>query len=127
MADITITEPTLRFPYQLKYMDLGDGSYAICSYSWMKQSSYKNISTGTTTLVKGSPGTLQRIIMNKPLIGGVITIYDNTAGSGTKIGTITLPVLTLTEDVWCIDYGCAFTTGLTIVTGNAMDVTVIYN
>lgn len=51
------------------------------------------------------------------------TIYDNTAGSGTKIGTIDT-----TAGVQTFLYDVAFSTGLTIVTaaGTASDMTLSY-
>lgn len=49
---------------------------------------YTNISTNATTVVKSAPGHLHCVIVNK--FGGesTATVYDNTAGSGTKIATI---------------------------------------
>lgn len=86
---------------------------------------YANITTTATTEVKATGGFLHSITINNSTATGTITIYDNTAGSGTTIGTITVgasPVLpvTLTYDVW-------FNTGLTIVTGvETSDITVSY-
>lgn len=89
--------------------------------------SYVNITTQTTTVVKGSPGFLQAIIINTPVASSVITIYDNTAGSGTKIGTITLPATLLSDGSISITYNATCTTGLTVVTASGTsDVTVIY-
>ena len=78
----------------------------------------------TTTTVKASPGHLHSIVFNKAVNTGVVTVYDNTAGSGTKIATITTGGnarrITLLYDV-------AFKTGLTIVTStSAQDITVTY-
>lgn len=78
----------------------------------------------TTTTVKSGAGTLHTITFNKPVATGTVTIYDNTAGSGTLIGTITVPAspmpVTLTYDI-------SFATGLTIVTATAaQDITVSY-
>lgn len=86
--------------------------------------SYTNITTDTTTTVKSGAGFLHLITINAPTATETITIYDNTAGSGTKIGTITIPAspmpVTLTYDV-------AFGTGLTLVTATATsDITVSY-
>jgi hypothetical protein len=81
------------------------------------------ISTATTTTVKSGAGTLHTI----SILGGTagaIDVYDNTAGSGTKLvptftpGSVTTPA-TLTFDV-------AFATGLTIVTGAATLLQVSY-
>jgi hypothetical protein len=85
---------------------------------------YQNITTEATTTLKSTPGVLHTITFNNPVATGTVTIYDNTAASGTKIGTITVPSspmpVTLTYDV-------AFWTGLTIVTGaENMDITVSF-
>lgn len=89
--------------------------------------SYANITTQTTTVVKGAAGLLNSIIINKPLASGVIAIYDNTAGSGTLIGTITLPATLLQDGPKTAVYNAVFSTGLTIVTSGAtQDITVSY-
>ena len=83
---------------------------------------YSNITGQSTSVLKAGPGTLHSITFNAPTATEVVTIYDNAAGSGTKIGTITVPSsplpVTLTYDV-------SFGTGLTIVTSTASsDITV---
>jgi len=86
--------------------------------------SYVNITTATTTVVKASAGTVKAILINsKGTIASVVTIYDNIAASGSKIGT--LDSLTLSG---VFDLGVRFGTGLTIVTTGtvAPDITVIY-
>lgn len=125
MSDTTMNELTMQRTTPIKLIDVGDGTYVQAVVDWMKKASWVNINSATTTVIKSGAGTLQRIVMNKPLTLGSVTLYDNTAGSGTKIGTISLP-LALLSDVWCIDYGLSFSTGLTIVTGSAMDLTVVY-
>lgn len=84
---------------------------------------YTNIASATTTTIRTGKGILNRITVNKAVASGVITIYDNTAGSGTKIGTITNPATLLHSQI-TLDYDVAFTTGLTIVTSAADDITV---
>ena len=86
---------------------------------------YSNIASATTTVVKTTPGQLRRIIINKPVISTTITIYDNTAASGTKIATITNPGTLLDAQIQ-LEYGVNFTIGLTIVTSGADDITVVY-
>lgn len=83
---------------------------------------YKNITSATTTICKYGAGTLHSVIINNPSNNNII-IYDNTAGSGTIIGTInpgngTLP--------FQLNYDCPFFDGLTIVTAGTANVTVIY-
>lgn len=88
-----------------------------------RRAAYTRISTATTTVVKAAAGTLWRVSVNKPVAVSTITIYDNTAGSGTVIALITN-----TADVkpYYLDFGLRFQTGLTIVTSGADDVTVVY-
>lgn len=97
---------------------------------------YHNITGNATTTVKASAGLLRGICLNNNTTGGVVTVYDNTAASGTKImtlqlgtpsggllsssgspGPVNLPVL----DV-------RFNTGLTIVTSGSTsnNITVYY-
>lgn len=87
---------------------------------------FTNITTATTTTVKSGSGTLVRLVVNKATTTGTITIYDNTAGSGTKIGTITFGAALLSDPPIVADYGCRFSTGLTIVTTGTNDITVVW-
>lgn len=95
--------------------------------------SFSNITTNTTTVVKGSAGILKGFTINNPgkftVADLVVTIYDNTAASGTKIGTWTIPVDATQQVVPPIVLDVAFSTGLTIVTSGptvAADITVSY-
>jgi hypothetical protein len=84
--------------------------------------SFTNITTATTTAVKSGAGIIDRIIVNTAGAGSTLVLYDNTAASGTKIGTFTTAAQT------SLTVNCAFATGLTAVTasGTAADITVIY-
>lgn len=85
---------------------------------------YNDITTNTTTTVKSGPGYLHTVTINtKGATANVLTIYDNTAGSGTKIAT-----LDTTGGSQTFEFDVGFATGLTIVTatGTAADVTVSY-
>lgn len=89
--------------------------------------SFANITTATTTTVKSGAGVLHGYVVNTDAASGTITFYDNTAGSGTKIGTITNPVTLL--QMGPLPSGpidIAFSTGLTIVTTGTQDITVSY-
>lgn len=89
------------------------------------QMTYQNITTATTTTVKSGAGFLHNLVINTPGALGVITLYDNTAGSGTKIGTITMPASLLSSGPEVAIYNVKFTIGLTIVTATtAQDITV---
>lgn len=86
--------------------------------------SFANITTATTTTVKSGAGVLHTVTVNNlGTVASTTTIYDNTAGSGTKIATIN----TLAGQETYL-YDIAFTTGLTIVTTGtvAPDITVSY-
>ena len=84
---------------------------------------YQNITTDATTTLKSGKGYLHTVCVNTPAATGTITIYDNTAGSGTKIGTIT----SFASVSGCFTYDVAFWTGLTVVTATAApDVTVTF-
>ena len=81
---------------------------------------YTHITTATTTVVKPGFGVLERIVINQAKSSSVITIYDNTAASGSVIGIITNPP-TLLQNHFKLDYGVVFGTGLTIVTSGEED------
>jgi hypothetical protein len=98
-------------------VDYGSPQFVITGYA------YAHISTDATTVVKSAPGLLHTICVNTPVATETITIYDNTAASGTKIGVATLYASTNP----CFLYDVYFTTGLTIVTATAAgDITVSY-
>jgi hypothetical protein len=97
-----------------------------------QRNSFSNITTNTTTTVKSGSGLLHSISVNNPAAITVtaltMTIYDNTAASGTKIGTFTVPLLT-TAEPFSIPFDAAFAVGLTVVTAGptvAADITVNY-
>ena len=86
--------------------------------------SYANITTDTTTVVKSGPGTLHTVCLNGVTAAEVISIYDNTAGNGTKSGTITAPS---GQTLACQSYDVGFQIGLTLVTATQTgDITVSY-
>lgn len=86
----------------------------------MNPLNYTNITSATTTTVKSGKGVLRSININTTA-AGAITVYDNTAASGTKIATFPSSAVVGTRD-----FGCRFGTGLTIVTAAASDITVIW-
>lgn len=88
-------------------------------------SKYRNIAGAATTTVKSGRGTLAGIIINKAVASGVITVYDNTAASGTKIATITNPAVLIDSQV-CLIYEVDFDKGLTIVTSSTDDITITF-
>lgn len=85
---------------------------------------YSNITTDATFVLKTGAGVLHTICFNNPVATETVTVFDNTAGSGTKIGTVTTPA---SPQPGCLTYDAAFTTGLTVTTGTAAgDLTVSY-
>lgn len=83
-----------------------------------------NISSNATTIVSLVPCRLVAIIVNKAgASANTITVYDNSAGSGTKIATID----SVQTALGALEYDCNCDVGLTIVTatGTAPDITVI--
>lgn len=84
-------------------------------------SGFLNIASATTTQVKSGGGTLRAIIVNLTA-AGAITIYDNTASSGTKIATLKASI---GEGVYTFNVN--FSVGLRVVTAAASDVTVVFD
>lgn len=85
---------------------------------------YSNLTTNATTTLKSGKGTLKSVTINtKGASSNVVTLYDNTAASGTKIATIDT-----TQNVGTLGYDIQFSTGLTAVmgTGTAADITVSF-
>lgn len=78
------------------------------------------ISSATTTTVKSGNGRLHTITLGETA-AGTITIYDNTAGSGTVLAVLKASIA---EQTFTFDI--AFDTGLTIVTAGASKLTVSY-
>lgn len=96
---------------------------------------YTNIAGNATTVVKNSNGVVRGISINNNNTGGTITVYDNTAGNGTKIATIEIAtpsggLLSSTgqQSPVYVTLTAEFTTGLTVVTSgsNNNNVTVFY-
>jgi len=73
--------------------------------------SFTNVSTATTTVVKSGAGVLHAVIVNSlGTIASTLTVYDNTAGSGTVIAIINSLTLYGT-----FQYDINFATGCTVV------------
>lgn len=87
--------------------------------------SFANYAGAATNAVSAVAATLVAIIVNKAVATGVITVYDNTAASGTKVATITHPA-TLLHSQMVLPYNVYCATGITVVTSAADDITVVY-
>ncbi len=85
---------------------------------------YTNVVGGTTTLIKVGPGNLHRINCNGGGNAITVTVYDNISASGPKIATIAVQANTTQS----FEFGCAFNTGVTVVTtGATCNLTVVYD
>lgn len=92
-------------------------------YSLGYSYSYLNMASAATTTVKTGPGILHAIVVNNVGATASVTIWDNTAASGTLIATISPGISGLTTV-----YDVSFNTGLTVTTagGTAPNITVVY-
>lgn len=124
------SSPATAASYQeddLQYRDfrvLADGGVAQATTvagDW----GYNAISTATTTVVKSGAGQLGTILVLGGTMGA-ITVYDNTAASGTLIAAGFTPVTPAGGGANTTVFNCSFGVGLTIVTGTAMIITVLY-
>lgn len=83
------------------------------------------IFSNSTTVLKVGPGVLRRVVVTQSgLLGNTLTLYDNTAGSGTILTQVNVQ----NTAIGSIQYDIPFNTGLTAVlgTGTAGQVNVIY-
>lgn len=100
------------------------------------RNSFSRVTGNTTSTVKSGAGVLHGIIIGNNGTGGTITIYDNTAGSGTVImqldvGTPSGGLLSSSGQptpIFLGPLGTVFATGLTVVTSGSSsnDITVVY-
>ncbi len=86
-----------------------------------EQYQYKAISS-TGGLIQNGQGTLQGIFVGAASGGPTITVYDNTAGSGTTIVAVFTPAVSTFYKMPCF-----FGTGLFVVLGGTVTATVFYN
>lgn len=99
----------------------GNGEHGVLRESYR----HTRIAAGTaTTVVKAASGTLHAIVINTSgAASNTITVYDNTAGSGTVVALIdgtSVPKTLL--------YDADMLTGITIVsaTGTGADLTILW-
>lgn len=89
------------------------------------------ISTNTTTVLKLGAGTIHSIVLNNsPTANHTMTIYDNTAASGTILNLFTCSASQIPFEINLSPMGLDFYTGLTIVTATGVtagDWLVIYD
>jgi hypothetical protein len=87
------------------------------------QSAY--IAGATGTLCKTGVGNLQKIIVGTPVNGGTVTVYDNTAASGTILALLTYGSASLGPV--SLDINVFFQTGLYVVPSGTQNVTVVFD
>jgi hypothetical protein len=100
------------------------------------RNSFRNITGNGTTTVKSGAGRLHGISINNNYTNGTIAVYDNTAASGTLIGTFQvaspsgglLSSSGIPSPVFVGPLGAEFSTGLTVVTAGSSNnnITVYY-
>lgn len=78
------------------------------------------IETNATFTLKIGCGKLKRIVNVDNV--GICTVYDNTAGSGTKL----LPTLDCARAIGTLDFDVNFNNGLTVVTSGRPKLLVVY-
>jgi hypothetical protein len=83
-------------------------------------SKFLNIVAAGTYILKYGAGRLHKVIIGTT--GGTsVQMFDNTAASGTSMGTLTTANAPIT-----IDFACPFFTGLTVLATGTVSVTVVY-
>jgi hypothetical protein len=84
-----------------------------------------NMTTATTTTHATGAGVCGGIEVGKQVAAGTITVYDNTAASGTILGKITFGAAILTDPpLPTFLSGVKFNIGLTVITSAATDLAV---
>ncbi len=82
------------------------------------------VTVAATTVLKYGPGLLQRVTIGTPASSGsTITLYDNTSGTGTTITAINGPSQ---ANPVTLEYGLAFSNGLTAVSTGTWNATIIF-
>lgn len=82
---------------------------------------YRHIATSTTTVVKSGHGLLYAVCINNPGTTATVTVYDNTAASGTVIAVFGGLAGSSRQQ-----FEVPFTVGCTVVTTGAPDLTVLF-
>jgi hypothetical protein len=88
----------------------------------LTQPTSKRFTTAATTVCKYGPGILHRIFIGDAR-GTLITVYDNTAGSGTVLAGIFTPA---NANPYSLELGLPFQTGLTVVSTGTWDAVMVY-
>lgn len=87
------------------------------------------INTASTTVVKSSPGILHRLVVNTPVAGATIRLYNLAAAACTGVpasglaGVITLPS---SAQPFSLTYDQIFSAGICVVNSSVSDLTLTY-
>lgn len=108
----------------------------VVDFVYQEINQYQNIAGNATTVIKSGSGMLRALVINNNTTSGAITVYDNTAASGTKIMTIQigspsgglLSTSGLPGPAQLTALDVRFNTGLTVVTSGSSsnNITVYY-
>lgn len=124
-ASIAVSEPWSVVSVLFKQVSLPvEGSVSIIP-SPNSGYTYTHITTATTTLIKTGAGTLRAIAINKPVANATIE-FDDAVTQTNAIGLITIPGTITSMAPFVMRLDIAFATGLSVSTGAATDITVIW-
>lgn len=84
------------------------------------------ITTATTTVVKSGAGYIYGIAYGKRVATGIITVYDNTSAAGTIIYVGTVGAAILQDPGGNTFFNRVCSTGITVVTSQAEDITILW-
>lgn len=108
----------------------------VVDFVYQEINQYQNLTGNATTVLKSGAGMLRAIVINNNTTSGVMTVYDNTAASGTKIMTVQigspsgglLSSSGLPGPAQLTALDVRFNTGLTVVTtgSSSNNITVYY-
>lgn len=87
--------------------------------------SFSEIATATTTLVKSGATILHSVCINTHVASATIKVYNALTATGTPF-TLTEPSTITGDPPSCLKYDVYFSTGITVVTSGASDVTVTF-
>jgi len=120
VATVTVTPAEIITDTPSANAQIQVGTSGVYEAASLTIGNYRFIGTATTTTLVTGPGVLIAIIVGKATTG-TVTVYDNTAGSGTVItqfGTGT--------GTFGFQIGARYSNGLTVVTTAADNITLIY-
>jgi hypothetical protein len=119
-ATIAASKPWASVAAIFKPVILGvTGVMSIAGYN------YTHMTSATTTLVKTGPGVLHAIVVNTGVASATIEFDDALTHTSPVIGIITCQASTVGQPVSCV-YDVSFTTGLSITTSGATDITIVW-